>query len=260
MARLPALFVSHGAPTLAIEPMPARAFLSGLGERLGKPKAILAVSAHWETIVPTLSLAVKPQTIYDFGRYPEELFRMTYPAPGAPALAERIAEAIGAAGLPSALHPSRGLDHGAWIPLKLMYPEADIPVVQLSIQPRRSPLDHWRLGEALRPLRDEGILVIGSGSASHNLGELRQHRHDPTPPEWVSTFDRWLAEAVRQGQKDELLDYLQKAPHALRNHPTPDHILPLFVAAGAGAPQSAGEVIHESYGWGIISMAAYSFA
>ncbi|HEY9898673.1 MAG TPA: class III extradiol ring-cleavage dioxygenase [Pantanalinema sp.] len=260
MTRFPALFVSHGAPTIAIDRIPAHDFLAGLGERIGRPKAILAISAHWETGAPTLSLAAQPATIHDFGGFPDALYRMTYPAPGSPELAERVAEQLVAAGFPAALNPSRGLDHGAWIPLQLMYPAADIPVVQLSIQPSRSPAEHWRLGEALRPLRDEGILVLGSGSATHNLFELGRYMHDTTPPEWVTSFDRWLKSAVTQGRKEELLDYLHQAPSAARNHPTPDHILPLFVAAGAGEAQGTGELIHESYSWGLLSMAAYSFA
>lgn len=260
MTRFPALFVSHGAPTIAIDPIPAHDFLVGLGERIGRPTAILAVSAHWETQAPTLSLAAQPATIHDFGGFPDALYQMRYPAPGAPELAERVAERLAAEGFPTALHPSRGLDHGAWIPLLLMYPAADIPVVQLSIQPSRSPAEHWRLGEALRPLRDEGVLILGSGSASHNLFELGRYMHDLTPPDWVSSFDRWLTTAVTQGRKDDLLDYLNRGPSAARNHPTPDHLLPLFVAAGAGDAQGVGEVIHESYSWGLLSMAAYSFA
>lgn len=259
MTRFPSLFISHGAPTVAIEPSPTRDFFSVLGERLGKPKAILVASAHWETPVPTVSLATQPATIHDFGGFPEELYRMTYPAPGAPELAERVAGLLEAAGVPTVRHPTRGLDHGAWIPLKLMYPDADIPVFQLSIQPRQSAADHWRLGEALRPLRDEGVLVIGSGTASHNLSELRAYGGATVPPEWVTSFDRWLTEAVTHGRKEDLLAYLQQAPHAARNHPTPDHILPLFVAAGAGQEHAPGEVIHESFSWGILSMAAYAF-
>lgn len=260
MTRFPSLFVSHGAPTVAIAPSPAHDFFSGLGEHLGRPKAILVASAHWETSVPTLSLASQPGTIHDFGGFPEELYRMTYPAPGAPELAKEVAGRLEAAGMPSRLDPTRGLDHGAWIPLKLMYPHADIPVVQLSIQPRQGPAEHWRLGEALRPLREDGLLVIGSGTASHNLSELRAHAGAATPPEWVTSFDRWLADAVKGGRKDDLIATLEKAPHAARNHPTADHLLPLFVAAGAGQEGAPGEVIHESFSWGVLSMAAYAFS
>lgn len=156
----PSLFVSHGAPTLVIEDIPARHFLSGLGGRLPRPKAILMASAHWNTRSPAVSAVQRPETIYDFGGFPDELYRMTYPAPGAPELAARVQELVPEV----ALHSSRGLDHGAWVPLKLMYPQADIPVTQLSLQPHLGARHHFELGQKLSSLKDEGVLIIGSGS------------------------------------------------------------------------------------------------
>lgn len=260
MTTFPSIFVSHGAPTLAVDQNPAHDFLKGLGKQIGRPKAILAVSAHWMTTAPSLSLAEHPETIHDFGGFPDFMYELKYHAPGAPAVATRAAELLRAAGHDIVLHPSRGLDHGAWVPLMLMYPEADIPVVQLSIQPKRSPEDHWRLGEALRPLRDEGVLILGSGSATHNLREAFLFgANDPTP-EYVREFEEWLVDAVTHGKKDELLGYLERAPHAERAHPTNDHFYPLLVAAGAGDGGGRGSVIHQSVTWVVLAMDAFAYA
>jgi 4,5-DOPA dioxygenase extradiol len=160
MSALPALFISHGAPTLPLEDSPARRFIEGLGNDLPKPRAILAVSAHWETARPTVSAVERPETIHDFSGFPQALYRLRYPAPGAPDLAQRVVGLLGAKRIVADIDRTRGLDHGAWTPLILMYPQADIPVTQLSIQPDQGPEYHWRIGEALRPLRDEGVLVV----------------------------------------------------------------------------------------------------
>ncbi len=259
MTRLPALFVSHGAPTLPLEPGPTRGFLEGLGKSVGTPTALLMVSAHWETAAPAVSTAPRPETIHDFYGFPEALYRMKYAAPGAPDLARRVVQLLEAAGLEPAAVPDRGLDHGAWVPLSLMYPEADIPVTQLAVQTRLGPAHHLRLGEALRPLRDEGVLIIGSGSATHNLREFGNHRYDSPPPDWVSTFNDWLAGAVAAGRTADLLDYRRLAPQAARNHPTEEHLLPLFAAYGAGTPNVLPQRIHTGYTWGVIGMDAYRF-
>lgn len=167
--RLPALFVSHGAPLLAIRDVPASRFLRGLGAKLGRPRAILIASAHWCTAEPVVATTEAPSTVHDFGGFPEELYQLSYPAPGAPEIAREAARLLREAGLRAAEDPGRGLDHGAWIPLLLMYPEADVPVAQVSIQPDRDPTHHWRVGKALRPLRDVGVLIVGSGTFTHNL-------------------------------------------------------------------------------------------
>lgn len=260
MTRFPSIFVSHGAPTQVVDQNPAHDFMKELGQRLGRPKAILVVSAHWMTAAPSLSLAEKPETIHDFGGFPDFMYEFRYPAPGSPALATRTAELLRAAGFELNLHPTRGLDHGAWVPLLLMYPEADVPVVQLSVQPRLSPEHHWRMGEALRPLRDEGILILGSGSATHNLREVFLYPEGAEPPEYVVEFQKWLDDAVTHGRKDDLLNYKDCAPHALRNHPTTDHYYPLLVAAGAADEGDAGSLIHQSITFSILAMDAFCYA
>ena len=257
--RLPVLFVSHGAPTLPLDPTPAREFLKSAGKTLQRPQRILAVSAHWETEVPQVSAAAQPETIHDFHGFPPELYRLRYPAPGAPDVADRVRQLMEDAGLPFGIDPARGLDHGAWTPLMLLFPEADIPVTQLSIQSARGPQYHEQLGRALAPLRDEGVMVMCSGSVTHNLGEFRRHTDSAAPPAWVSEFNEWLASRLESGRADELLAYRELAPHAARNHPTDEHLLPLFVALGAaeGAPARR---LHSSYTYGVIGMDAYLFS
>lgn len=259
MVRFPALFVSHGAPTLALEPGPTRDFLAQLGTGLGRPKAILLVSAHWETPAPAISTADKPKTIHDFYGFPEALYRMRYPAPGAAEFARQAAQLLGDAGLSAAEVPDRGLDHGAWVPLSLMYPDADVPVAQIAVQTMLGPLHHLHIGAALRPLRDQGVLIMGSGSATHNLREFGNYRYDSPPPAWVSEFSGWLAAALEAGRTPDLLDYRRLAPHALRNHPTEEHLLPLFAALGAATPGVQSQHINAGYTYGVIGMDAWRF-
>jgi 4,5-DOPA dioxygenase extradiol len=259
MSKMPVLFVSHGAPTLPLESSAAHDFLEGVGAALDRPRAILAVSAHWETGQPAVSTTVQPETIYDFHGFPEALYRLRYPAPGAPQLAARVAGLLAASGMPARPDPQRGLDHGAWTPLILMYPQADIPVTQLSVQPQAGAEYHLRLGEALRPLRDEGVLILASGSVTHNLREFRAHHRDAQPPAWVTEFNEWLAAALLEGRHADLAAYRSSAPHAVRNHPTEEHLLPLFVAAGAGGTESNARRLHSSYAYGVIGMDAYRF-
>jgi 4,5-DOPA dioxygenase extradiol len=256
----PSVFVSHGSPMLAIEDQPARRFLKGFGGDLPRPRAILAVSAHWLTTVPVVSAATRPETIHDFGGFPEELYRIQYPAPGAPELAARVAALLGAAGLECAEHPSRGLDHGAWVPLTLMYPDADIPVAQLSIQPRLDPAWHARLGAALKPLRDEGVLILGTGAMTHNLREVFSREPDAPPVGWAADFTTWFAQAAAADDRARLVDYRAQAPSAVRAHPTDEHLLPFFVALGAATPGVAGTRVHQSFQHGTLAMDAYTFA
>ncbi|HEX8180355.1 MAG TPA: class III extradiol ring-cleavage dioxygenase [Pyrinomonadaceae bacterium] len=256
---LPTLFVSHGAPSLAIERNATVAFLRELGAQLARPRAILCVSAHWNTPVPAVSAAEQPETIYDFGGFAPELYRMRYPAPGAPWLAERVAALLAAAGMTAQVAPTRGLDHGAWVPLSLIYPAADVQVTQLSVQPQAGPAAHFHLGRTLAPLRREGVLIIATGSATHNLARLAS---DGTPPPaWAVEFDEWLYEQITGGALAELLNYRQLAPHAALAHPTEEHLLPLFVALGAGAAgeQVRGRALHRGWTHGSLSMASYAF-
>jgi 4,5-DOPA dioxygenase extradiol len=259
MTELPALFVSHGAPTLIITPGPAREFLSGLGSGIPQPTAILVVSAHWETGAPAVSSMAAPDTIYDFYGFPRELYTIRYPAPGAEALAERTAELLTGAGFATQKDTQRGLDHGAWVPLKLMYPTAMLPVTQLSIQTHLGVQHHYRLGQALRPLREEGVLILASGGTTHNLREFGRHTYDAEPPAWVSEFRDWLAQCAAAGDVEELLRYRERAPYAVRNHPTEDHFVPFFAALGAGSAEPRATRIHTSTTFGILAMDAYRF-
>jgi len=257
--RLPAIFVSHGSPTLPLEQSASVDFLRGLGPALGRPEAILVVSAHWDTARPAVSAATAPETIYDFYGFPRELYQLRYPAPGAPQLAQRVAALLGASGMETDIDPDRGLDHGAGRPLFHMYPEANIPVTQLSIQWEEGAAHHVRLGEALRPLRDEGVLVFTSGGATHNLRELSYQRGNPVAQPWTVDFNEWLADAVLARHTDDLVHYRERAPFAVRNHPTDEHLIPLFVALGAGDPDGATQRLHSSIASGVISMDAYRF-
>ncbi|MBF6571438.1 MAG: dioxygenase [Candidatus Binataceae bacterium] len=258
MEPLPIVFVSHGSPSLAIEPSPARDFLEQLGGELGQPEAIVCISAHWASAAPAVSGAARPATIHDFYGFPEELYQLSYPAPGAPQIAKRVMDLIRGAGFESGLDSARGLDHGAWSPLRLMYPDALIPVIQVSLQPQLGPAHHFALGQALAALRAEGILVLGSGGATHNLGQIRGRENLPAP-QWVSAFADWLTAAIVEGRSGDLINYRSRAPYAAQNHPSEEHLLPLMVAAGAAGVGARGRCLHASYTYGVLSMASYAF-
>jgi 4,5-DOPA dioxygenase extradiol len=260
--RTPAIFVSHGAPTLAIEAHdPTHVFLQGLGALVGSPKGVLCVSAHWEAPAPTLGAVAQPATIHDFYGFPETLYRIRYAAPGSPALASRAQELLKGAGITAQKDEQRGLDHGAWVPLMLAYPDADVPVVQLSVQSRTDAAHHLALGRALAPLRDEGILILGSGGATHDLRRamLGPHGADAPPPPDVVAFEEWLVTNVEAGATDTLVDWANSAPHARANHPTLEHFLPLFVPLGAAAHGTKGRVLHRRFAYGALSMAAFAW-
>lgn len=256
----PALFLSHGSPMLALTDSPARDFLIGLGPELGQPSAIVVASAHWETPIPTLNSVTRNTTIHDFYGFPPALFAMRYQPPGSPALATKIAALLAEAGLPSAIDPSRGLDHGAWIPLSLMYPAATIPVIQLAIQSDRDPAHHLRLGAALAPLRSDNVLVIGSGSFTHNLSRLRRDGTEAPQPPDVVAFSDWFDAAISERRTDDLLHYRTRAPYAVQQHPTDEHLLPLYVALGAGGEHSTAHRLHSSAMYASLRMDAYAFA
>lgn len=256
MSRFPAVFVSHGAPTLALEDIEANRFLRGLGDQLGQPRAIVVASAHWLTAAPAVCATAQPATIHDFSGFPPALYEISYPAPGNSELAHRIADLLAAAGLQSTLDTQWGLDHGAWVPLMLMYPGANIPVLQIALQPQLGTRHHFNLGRALAPLREEGVLILASGGATHNLGELSAP--GTPPPSWATDFSRWLYDTLAAGNSEALLDYRRLAPQAVRNHPSEEHFLPLLVAAGAGlTPQ--GRRLHTSNSYGSLMMDAYAF-
>jgi len=264
MSRLPSLFISHGSPDTAIADTAARAFLERFAASLPKPKAIVVASAHFEVSGGTaVSHDARPETIHDFGGFDPALYRMRYPAPGDPALAERIVGDLKGAGFAAAAIDDRGFDHGTWVPLILLYPAADIPVVQVSVDPSKGPDHHLRLGRALGGLRDEGILVIGSGSFTHNLREafpaLRAGKRTVEMPEWVSSFVSWMNDRIEAGEEASLVDYRRAAPNAVRNHPTDEHLLPLYVAIGAAGPDWRAGRIHDSHEFGVLSMNAFAF-
>ena len=256
---MPVIFVSHGAPTLPIDPGETGAAWRALGERLPRPKAILVISAHWETDVTAVSVVAQPETIHDFYGFPEELYKLQYPAPGAPELARSVESALRHANIPVQLSDTRGLDHGAWVPLSLMYPEADISVTQLSLQPKQNPAWHIALGRALQPLREQGVLIIGSGSITHNLGALMRHPRGEPVPDWVIEFCEWIAEKIEAGDMDKLRDYRTLAPHAVQNHPTDEHLLPLFVALGAAGNTSQSQRINRVMTYGMLAMDMWVF-
>jgi 4,5-DOPA dioxygenase extradiol len=258
---MPSIFISHGAPTLALEDVPARSFLRTAASLLPRrPTAILVASAHWGTRTPVVSAMARNNTIHDFGRmFPAALFEMRYDAPGAPALADRAADLLANAGLASRTDDRRGLDHGAWIPLSQMYPEADIPVLQVSVQPHLGPAHHLDLGRALAPLRKEGVLIIGSGSFTHNLEEFFGQALDAPEPDWVADFADWVDDALLEGRLRDLLGYRHQDPFAIQNHPTDEHLLPLYVALGAAGSAPRAERLHRSASYGVLRMDAYAF-
>jgi 4,5-DOPA dioxygenase extradiol len=258
---MPALFVSHGSPLLAIEDSPARRFLAELGGRLPRPQAIVALSAHHDAPETEVTGAAQPGTIHDFGGFPRELYAIRYRAPGAPELAERVAEMLRRESFPARVDAHRGFDHGAWIPLYLMYPAADVPVVQVSIDTRHNAERHVALGRALRPLRDAGVLLLASGGATHNLGlyMYAEGRDDRDVPPFVTAFNEWTAQAIVERRYDDLVRWRELAPYAAENHPTAEHFLPLFAALGAAGGEEVGERIHSSYDRGLLALDAYAF-
>ena len=253
----PAFFISHGAPTVVTRPSDARDFLQTLGPAFDGATAIVVVSAHWEADQPRVGAAAQPSTIHDFRGFGPELHAMQYPAQGSPELALRIVERLREAGFAAEADAQRGLDHGAWTPLVLARPNADIPVLQVSIQPHDGPDAALRLGEALRPLREEGVVILASGALTHGLQDFDPRRPDAPLPH-VAAFSEWTAARIVDGDLDALRDYRRQAPAAARNHPEEEHLLPLFVAIGAGGLQAARR-LHASYTHGILAMDVYSF-
>ena len=249
------VFVSHGSPMLvARQSTPAFDFLHReLPDHLIGATAILIVSAHWQAPVPTLSTAAHQETIHDFYGFPDALYQLHYDVTGAPDLARNIAAQMGAA-----TDDRRGLDHGAWMPMMLARPQADIPVFQLSMIENGSPADHFALGKKLRNLRDMGVLVIGSGAMTHNLRALDQNDGPNTDP-WAEEFCQWMVNAASQHDIENLLSYRSKAPHARMAHPYDDHLMPFYVALGAANPHYDCKTLHHSIEFGNLAMTALRF-
>jgi 4,5-DOPA dioxygenase extradiol len=254
---LPSLFISHGSPMLALEPGASGPALAHLAAALPRPRAILVVSAHWESAALRVTSAAQPETWHDFGGFPPALYQLQYPAPGNPQLAAQIVQWLDTAGLRAQLDPERPFDHGAWVPLSLMYPAADIPLVQLSLPSHQGPELQTRIGRALAGLREQGVLLIGSGSITHNLAELDWHAGPELIEPWAEDFRDWMVTRLAADDEAALYDYRQQAPAAIRNHPSDEHLLPLFFARGAGGQF---KVEHSGFTLGALGMDIYSFA
>jgi 4,5-DOPA dioxygenase extradiol len=246
--RMPALYIGHGAPPLLDDPIWSGQ-LTQWAQDLPKPKAILIVSAHWESAPVMLSANGAP-LVYDFGGFAPRYYQMTYETPDATALAQRVA-AMMPASEPVHQHASRGLDHGAWVPLKIMYPDGDVPVLQMSL-PTSDPTRLLELGKRLRPLRDEGVLIIGSGFLTHGLPFLEEFRIEAPAPGWSKDFDAWAADAMARGDVDALANYRAEAPGMPYSHPTVEHYTPLFVTLGAATdPEEPGEQVIDGFWMGL---------
>jgi 4,5-DOPA dioxygenase extradiol len=264
---LPSLFVSHGSPMIALEPGAAGAFMRRLGPAIdatfGRPKAIVTVSAHTAARVPVVLAAARHEAIYDFGGFDPKLRTLRYDAAGDPTLAARMLKLLHAAGIEAQGVDRGGLDHGAWTALRFIYPGADIPVVPLAFVADDAPAVQFRLGAALTPLAAEGVLVVGSGSITHNLRRVFANglrpRDDQPEAADNAAFRRWFAERGKARDWDALFAYRSQAPHAVEMHPTDEHLLPWYVAAGAGGRDAAPVRIHDSARMGSLGMDAYAF-
>lgn len=255
----PSLFVSHGAPDIALRhEHPSYRFFQELPNMFPRPDAIVILSAHWCTDHIMITKDESYKAIYDFGGFDERLYSMKYFPKGNPDLARMTLDLLKQNDSKAELVNNSGLDHGAWIPLMLMYPDSYIPVVQVSIQPDRLPSYHYALGASLVELRSQNVLIIGSGAMTHNLSKLVFDDHDATPPRWVSAFAEWMKERLEAGDKESVLQYRTLAPYAQENHPTDDHLVPLFIAMGAGGGGTA-QRIHTATTYGTVMMDAYEF-
>lgn len=258
--KAPVFFISHGAPTFAIEPGVLGPQLRALGQKLSDVKAVLMVSPHWQTRDVQVMTTQQPETVHDFGGFPSALYDLQYPAPGQPELADAAARLLAAAGFSTGVDARRGLDHGAWVPLLHLLPDARVPVFQVSMPASLTAAQAVEMGRALAPLRAQGVVIIGSGSMTHNLYEFRQG--STRPEAYAQEFSAWVRAAVAANARTPLINYRAEAPHAVRAHPTEEHFLPLLVALGARQEGDAlqvldgGGVLHgmlsmESYVWGM---------
>lgn len=254
---VPSLFVCHGAPTLAIEDNDYTQYLQKLGKTL-KPKAIVIFTAHWEEEITTLSFHDDVyDTIYDFGGFSDELYQIKYPAKGSTLVASMVEENLSKHGIPSHRDEKRGLDHGSWVVLRMLFPQADIPVVQISVNPYQSAEDQYKIGESLRELADRDIMVIGSGGTSHNLRMIKWGQK--TPEKWTVEFDEWLINHIENRKLDSLFNYDSLAPHAQLAVPRAEHFVPLFIAFGSGSESKKPQLLHRSYDFGTLSHLVFEF-
>ncbi|GAB2181567.1 class III extradiol ring-cleavage dioxygenase [Denitratisoma sp. agr-D3] len=257
---LPSLFVPHGSPTFALRPGAAGAALTAAARALPQPRAIIIVSAHWTTAQPTVGFAERPETIHDFWGFPDVLYTLRYPATGCREASQEVQNALAAAGFPAQADTRQGLDHGAWLPLRFMYPDADVPVLPLSIQSHLGPEHHYRVGQALAPLTHQGFLVVASGNLTHNLSDFQMaHRNGGQTPAYVRAFSDWFWEKLQAHDLPALLDYRRQAPEAVRAHPRDEHLLPLYVALGAGGDNAEPHRLHAGIDEYVIAMDAFAF-
>lgn len=264
MTSMPTLFISHGGPDIVLSDTAARHYLETVSSLLPKPKAIVIVSAHFETDGVAVVTDPRPGMIYDFGGFAPELYQMVYPAPGEPALAAKVFGLLEDAGLKPYTFEKRGYDHGTWTPLKLAFPQADIPIVQVSIDPGRDAAWHYAIGKALAPLRQDGVLLIGSGHITHNLRAYfstvrRGAEPDPVLEGKVRAFTDWFAERLGQGDADAVLHWKERAPFPDDNHPTDEHLMPIFFALGAAGQGATGRRVHDSVDHGFFANDSYLF-
>jgi 4,5-DOPA dioxygenase extradiol len=262
VSRQPVLFVSHGAPTAALDDGPYAAALRRFGETLvgaARPSAIAVVSAHWQVRGPIgVTGAAQPETIHDFQGFPEPLYRLRYQAPGDPRLAARIAAQLSGAAVPAVVSTTRGLDHGAWVPLRLALPDASIPVVQVAL-PAVPPEALLSFGEALRPLRDQGVLLVASGGLVHNLGAIDFASPDGPPASWAVDFDRWAWDRAELQEREALARWRRLAPSPALAHPSSDHFDPLLVAVGAAWPGERADPIFDAIAYGSLSLRTFAY-
>ena len=256
----PVLFVPHGSPMFALQPGAAGAAMSDLAARLGTPRAIVVVSPHWETAVPTVGTGTRLETIHDFGGFDPRLFEIQYPATGCPEAAALVVAALQAAGLSVATDAARGLDHGAWVPLRQMFPDADVPVVPLSVQHHGGPAHAFHAGQALAPLAEQGFLIVASGNVTHNLRDWQivSMTGQPTP-DYVQQFADWIHTQMVGRHTDALLQYRQTQSHGSRAHPRDEHLLPLFTALGAAGADAQPQAFYRGIYDHVIAMDGYAF-
>ena len=259
MQKLPTFFISHGSPMHAINAGAAGDVWAALTQHIPKPKAVLMVTAHWETNLPILSGNVKPSMIYDFGGFPEALYKINYSAPGAPDIAAKAQALLKSAGLTAGIDGCRGFDHGTWVPLLKMFPDADVPVVQLSVQTAMNPRHHFDVGRALAPLTKDGVLIVGSGHLTHNLRDWMQSRGQTAHVPYAQKFQGWVFDRLAAHDVDALTRYRQEAPDAARAHPTEEHFMPLFVALGAAGEDAESERLFAGFEGNALAMDAYRF-
>jgi 4,5-DOPA dioxygenase extradiol len=261
---VPGIFISHGGPNILLEKSAARDYLQSLEKQVGRPDAIVIMSAHFETDGAVVVRDPSPGMIYDFGGFQDELYRRVYPAPGEPILAERVADMLGKAGIPVQLDDKRGYDHGTWTAMMLAFPQADIPIVQISIDPSQDAVYHYQMGRALEPLRHENILLVGSGHITHNLRAVFSAMRGNIAPdaqmaEKVEAFTDWFADKFLQNDKAAILDWKNQAPFVEENHPSDEHLMPLFFAYGAAGDKARPKRAHHSTQMGFFAFDSWIF-